>query len=230
MLSVYRSELKYWINYSDSLLLQTELGQLLVPDSYSRDGFYRVKSLYFDSLYQKDYIEKLEGIERRRKIRMRIYDENTDSVKLECKQKSGALQHKESLIINRDDAVCYMEGDYGSLLDYPEELAWRLYCDMTFGCYRPAVIIEYERCAYMYDEYNTRITIDRHVRSAEGSLDLFDRDLSWVNTVEDAVILEVKFNGKLIESVKKILAKYHLVNVSVSKYGSGRPVLEKYLA
>lgn len=229
MLSVLRSELKYWISYSDSLLLQAELSRLLQPDTYSQDGFYRVKSLYFDSLNQKDYVEKLEGVERRKKIRMRIYDEDTHTVKLECKQKSGALQHKESLLISREDAVRYMEGDYGSLLDYTEELAWRLYCDMTLGCYRPAVVIEYERCAYMYGEYNTRITIDRHVRSSEVSLDLFDKNLTWINTVEDAVILEVKFNGKLIEPLKKILGKYHLINVSVSKYGSGRPVLERYL-
>ena len=119
MLSVLRSELKYWVSYSDSLLLQAELGRLLMPDGYSQDGFYRVKSLYFDSIGQKDYIEKLEGVERRRKIRMRIYDENTDTVKLECKQKSGALQHKESLLVSRQDALRYMEGDYGSLLEYP---------------------------------------------------------------------------------------------------------------
>ena len=229
MLSVLRSELKYWISYSDSLLLQAELSRLLMPDGYSQDGFYRVKSLYFDSIGQKDYIEKLEGVEQRRKIRMRIYDENTDTVKLECKQKSGALQHKESLLVSRQDALRYMEGDYGSLLEYPEETAWRLYCDMTLGCYRPVVIIEYERCAYMYGEYNTRITIDRHVRSSELSLDLFEKDLPWMNTVEDAVILEVKFNEKLIEPIKQILAKYHLVNVSVSKYGSGRPIMEQYL-
>lgn len=229
MLSVFRSELKYWISYSDSLLLQTELDQLLMPDPYSEAGSYRVKSLYFDSINQKDYVEKLEGVERRKKIRMRIYDEDTDQVKLECKQKVGALQHKESLLISRKDAVSCMEGDYGRLLDYSEELAWRLYCDMTLGCYRPAVIVEYERYAYMYSEYNTRITVDSHVRSCETVLDLFDRQLPWMHTIEDMVILEVKFNETLIEPIKRILSKYRLTNVSVSKYGSGRPVLERYL-
>lgn len=229
MLSVLRSELKYWINYRDSLLLQAELEELLMPDSYSRDGFYRVKSLYFDTVNQKDYVDKLDGVEDRKKIRMRIYDESEDTVKLECKRKSGALQLKEGILLNREDAVRCMDGDYGVLLDYPEELAWRLYSELMLGCYRPAVIIEYDRCAYMYGEYNTRITIDRHVRSSELTLDLFDRDLSWVRTIEDAAILEVKFDEKLIEPIKRILAKYHLTNVSVSKYASGRPVLERYL-
>ena len=144
MLSVLRSELKYWISYADSLRLQAEIEKLLLPDRYSEEGFYRVRSLYFDSLNQKDYVEKLDGAERRKKIRMRIYDESADVVKLECKQKSGALQHKESLLIGRQNARRIMEGDYGSLLEEPEEPAWRLYCDLTLGCYRPAVVIEYE--------------------------------------------------------------------------------------
>lgn len=229
MLSVLRSELKYWISYGDSLRLQEELHKLLLPDRYSENGFYRVRSLYFDSIGQKDYEEKLNGVERRKKIRMRIYDESAATVKLECKQKTGALQRKESLLIDREDAIRIIEGDYGRLLDRTEELAWRLYCDMTLGCYRPVVIIEYDRCAYLYGEYNTRITIDRHVRSSELELDLFDSSLPWINTIEDAVILEVKFNETLIEPIRKLLAKYHLTNVAVSKYGSGRPVLERYL-
>lgn len=229
MLSVLRSELKYWISYRDSLLLQAELDKLLMPDEYSQDGFYRVKSLYFDSINQIDFTEKLDGAESRKKIRMRIYDEDTQTVKLECKQKTGALQHKESLLINRAEAMQYMEGDYSGLLERPEETAWRLYSDMTLGCYRPAVIIEYDRCAYRYGEYNTRITIDRNVRSSELCLDLFEREIPWIPTIDDQVILEVKFNEKLIEPIKRILAKYHLTNVSVSKYGSGRPILEQYI-
>ena len=229
MLSVLRSELKYWISYRDSLLLQAELNKLLMPDDYSQDGFYRVRSLYFDSINQIDFTEKLDGVESRKKIRMRIYDEDTQTVKLECKQKTGALQHKESLLINRAETMQYMEGDYSGLLERPEETAWRLYSDMTLGCYRPAGIIEYDRCAYLYGEYNTRITIDRNVRSSELCLDLFEREIPWIPTIDDQVILEVKFNEKLIEPIKRILAKYHLTNVSVSKYGSGRPILEQYI-
>lgn len=229
MLSVLRSELKYWISYGDSLLLQAELNKLLMPDDYSRDGFYRVKSLYFDSINHIDFTEKMDGVESRKKIRLRLYDEDAQTVKLECKQKTGALQHKESLLINRAEAMQYMEGDYSGLLERPEETAWRLYSDMTLGCYRPVAIIEYDRCAYLYGEYNTRITIDRNVRSSELCLDLFEKEIPWIYTIDDQVILEVKFNGKLIEPIKRILAKYHLTNVSVSKYGSGRPILEQYI-
>lgn len=229
MLSVLRSELKYWISYRDSLLLQAELNKLLMPDDYSQDGFYRVKSLYFDSINQIDFTEKLDGVESRKKIRLRIYDEDAPTAKLECKQKTGALQHKESLLITRAEAMQYMEGDYSGLLERPEETAWRLYSDMTLGGYRPAVIIEYDRCAYLYGEYNTRITIDRNVRSSELCLDLFEREIPWIPTIDNQVILEVKFNEKLIEPIKRILAKYHLTNVSVSKYGSGRPILEQYI-
>lgn len=229
MLAVSRSELKYWISRQDSILLQAELQKLLRPDRYAKDGFYRVKSLYFDSLDQMDYSDKTEGVEYRKKIRMRIYDEDARVVKLERKQKRGALQRKESLVVSREDAARCMKGDYGCLLQYPQEPALRLYSDMMLGCYRPVVIVEYERYAYVYDAYDTRITIDRNIRCCELELDLFERDLPWVHTVEEAVILEVKFNGVLIEPVKKILGKYHLTQVAVSKYGSGRPIFERYL-
>lgn len=229
MLAVSRSELKYWISRQDSILLQAELQKLLRPDRYAKDGFYRVKSLYFDSLDQMDYSDKTEGVEYRKKIRMRIYDEDAGVVKLERKQKRGALQRKESLVVSREDAARCMKGDYGCLLQYPQEPALRLYSDMMLGCYRPVVIVEYERYAYVYDAYDTRITIDRNIRCCELELDLFERDLPWVHTVEEAVILEVKFNGVLIEPVKKILGKYHLTQVAVSKYGSGRPIFERYL-
>ena len=96
MLSVTRSELKYWISYQDSLLLQDEMAKLLSYDSYSENGFYRVKSLYFDSINNIDYMEKLAGTEKR-KIRLRIYDEDADFAKLELKQKEGAYPAKEKL-------------------------------------------------------------------------------------------------------------------------------------
>lgn len=229
MLSVCRSELKYWISYQESVLLQSELEKFLLPDCYARNGFYRVKSLYFDSLNQTDYIDKIEGVEHRKKLRMRIYDEDTDWVKLERKQKLGAVQRKESLAVSKNDAVACMWGDYGCLLNYPENLALELYSEMTLGYYRPVVIVEYERYAFVYNEYDTRITIDRHIRTSELELDLFEKNLPWIHTVEDAVILEVKFNGILIETIKKLLGKHHLVQAAISKYGSGRPVYEKYL-
>ncbi|MBO5208765.1 MAG: polyphosphate polymerase domain-containing protein [Lachnospiraceae bacterium] len=229
MLSVTRSELKYWISYQDSLLLQDEMAKLLSYDSYSENGFYRVKSLYFDSINNIDYMEKLAGTEKRKKIRLRIYDEDADFAKLELKQKEGAYQQKKSLLVTKEVAKKLMAGEYGCLLDYPEEIAARLYELLVLGAYRPAALIEYDRRAFVYKEYSTRITFDKNVRSSELSLDLYEKDISWIYRTNEKVILEVKYNGKLWMPIQKILEKYNLFNVSIGKYANGRPLYEQYM-
>ncbi|MDD3369194.1 MAG: polyphosphate polymerase domain-containing protein [Lachnospiraceae bacterium] len=229
MLSVYRNEMKYWMSYEDALSLQGELQKLLELDQYSQNGAYRVRSLYFDTINNRDFTEKLDGVEKRRKIRLRIYDETADRAKFEIKEKNGNYQHKTSLWVTREEAKAIMEGDYGILLEHEEEAAARLYTMLTLGMYSPVALIEYDRLAFMYSEYNTRITFDSRVRSSELELDLFSGDINWMPVIDGQVILEVKFNQVLIEPIKKVLEKYHLVNVSVSKYGNGRPLMQKYI-
>ena len=229
MISVSRRELKYLMNYEDSIRLQGELESLLNLDKHSQNGYYNVRSLYFDSWNNKDFVQKLDGVERRRKIRLRIYDVQQKNAKFEIKEKYGAYQKKDSLIVDRTDAQKYMKGEYGGLLDHDEETAMKLYSLLTLGAYRPSAIVEYERRAYTYSEFNTRITFDRNVRTSETFFDLYSSDIPFVPVYMDQVILEVKYNGVLLESVKSILGKYNLNNVSVSKYGMGRPLMEHYI-
>lgn len=229
MLSVARSEFKYWISYQDSLFLQNELEKLLSYDAYSEDGFYRVKSLYFDSINNVDYMEKLAGVARRKKIRLRIYDEAEEVAKLELKQKEGIYQEKKSLLVTKEVAKQLMNEEYECLLDCSEEIAARLYTLLTLGAYHPATLIEYDRRAFVYQEYSTRITLDQNVRSSELMLDLYERDVPWNYRTQEQVILEVKYNGKLWMPIQKILAKYHLQNVSIGKYAYGRPIYEKFI-
>ena len=122
-----------------------------------------------------------------------------------------------------------MAGEYGCLLDYPEEIAARLYELLVLGAYRPAALIEYDRRAFVYKEYSTRITFDKNVRSSELSLDLYEKDISWIYRTNEKVILEVKYNGKLWMPIQKILEKYNLFNVSIGKYANGRPLYEQYM-
>ena len=100
---------------------------------------------------------------------------------------------------------------------------------MTLGAYHPAAVVEYERRAYMYDAFNTRITFDRNVKSCEWFYDIFSEEMPFVPVLTQQIILEVKFSGVLLESIRRILGKYHLTNVSVSKYAAGRPTGAHYI-
>lgn len=228
-LSVYRSEQKYLISYSDAARLKTRLGFFLHPDQNGEDGSYRVKSLYYDTPDGKDYREKLDGLEKRQKLRLRIYDEDQPTAKLELKSKNGALQHKTSLEVSRTDAAILAQGVYTPLFGYDGEVAMMLYTMLTLHRYRPAVIIEYDRTAFSYREFDVRLTFDSHIRSSETNLNLYDRQYPWNLVFRDAVILEVKFNQTLPGFIQKLLQPYHLTAISYSKYCSGRPVIGSYL-
>ena len=84
---------------------------------------YIIKSLYFDSLYNRDFFDKECGIEKRRKIRLRVYDSNQDFAMLEMKQKDGANQLKRSMKISKKDAEELINGNYSVLLNYKEDFA-----------------------------------------------------------------------------------------------------------
>lgn len=229
MLSVSRQEIKYVMKLSECVRLQSELEKVLFPDKYSEEGYYMVRSLYFDSVNGVDYAEKYDGVENRKKIRLRIYDTAQDNAKFEIKKKFGAYQRKDSLLISRKDAESIISGDHYVLLEHPEKEAAEIYSIMTLGAYRPAAIIEYDRRAMFFPEFSTRITIDRNIRTSEFYYDLWDDRLPLVPQFDDMAVLEVKFNGSLIEPVKAVIAKYDLTRVSCSKYAMCRPQMQNFI-
>ena len=222
MIAVSRRELKYMMSYADSLKLQSELKQILQIDEHSDQGYYNVRSLYFDSINNIDFFEKISGEQRRKKIRLRIYDSNQDTAKFEIKDKNNDYQKKTSLSISREDALKCIAGHFDVLSKYGEE-AERLYCILELGAYRPVSLIEYERKAYVYPAFSTRITFDRNIRSCGTVYNLWEQEIPFSPVLgEENVVLEIKFNGYLPEFIKQILAKYYLTNISFSKYGNAR--------
>ena len=136
------------------------LNQVMVQDPHNGVHGYIIRSLYFDTVYDSDYFEKLAGIETRRKIRLRIYDPNADFAMLEMKQKQGANQLKRSLKVSRNDAIALTNGDYSPLLSYSELFAAECYAMMTCRCYRPKTIVQYNRKAFIAKENKIRVTFD----------------------------------------------------------------------
>lgn len=225
-LSVFRNEKKYLVPYSNAVSIRGKLDEILARDEHSEAEGYQVRSLYFDSINNVDYKTKLAGVEKRKKIRLRVYSAEDEKCKLEMKEKDGDLQHKVSLWITREDAQELSKLNYSALTKYFEESqdAVLIYTTMVMGGYRPVVMVEYDRIAYTYPVYNTRITVDMNLRSSESNLNLFrDRPIYTVLMKEEAV-LEVKYNQRLVRFLSDILRQYHLTQCSVSKYCMGRKI------
>ena len=223
MNQVYREEKKFLINIDEFLRKSHQLEQVMAQDEHNGTHGYLIRSLYFDTMYDSDYFEKLAGIETRRKVRLRCYDPDSDYAMLEMKQKQGSSQLKRSLRVSREDAMRMIAGDYTPLLTYPEDFAAEMYASMMMKCYRPKTIVQYNRKAFIAKENKIRVTFDNQIVSTESSFDLFDPDLNMYPVLDKSkVVLEVKFNGFLLEYIKQMLHSVDKSELSVSKYALAR--------
>ena len=89
MLEVNRRELKYLISPTEVMYLKQKLAAVLSEDLHNSGNGYMVRSLYFDSLSDRDFEDKVDGYDKRQKIRLRIYDIHSGQAKLELKEKVG---------------------------------------------------------------------------------------------------------------------------------------------
>lgn len=68
----YRHELKYTINYWQYLQLRSRFRQVMKMDPHTRaDGTYSIRSIYFDNIQDKALREKVNGVAKREKFRIR---------------------------------------------------------------------------------------------------------------------------------------------------------------
>lgn len=174
---VTREEKKFLINIDEFRSKAHYLDMLMIQDEHNGTDGYIIRSLYFDTIYDDDFFEKLEGVETRRKIRLRIYDPKHDFAMLEMKQKQGANQKKRSLRMTKADAEALIAGKYEVLLKYKEDFARECYGLMHYKCYRPKTIVQYNRKAYIAKENKIRLTFDNNIVATESNFDLFSENL-----------------------------------------------------
>lgn len=70
---VFREEKKYLISLPEALQTCHRLAQVMHEDPHNGISGYPVRSLYFDTLDDRDFREKAAGVELRRKLRLRCY-------------------------------------------------------------------------------------------------------------------------------------------------------------
>ena len=87
-----RHEYKHIINYGDYLALKSRLSIFMQTDKHSIDGQYKIRSIYFDDMNDSCYQDKLNGVNKRSKYRLRYYnndlsyiDDNITTIELNDK-------------------------------------------------------------------------------------------------------------------------------------------------
>lgn len=194
-------------------------------------GKYLIHSLYFDDYKDTSVYTTDSGLSERFKWRIRYYDDDLSYIILEKKEKKESRCFKKSCKITIDEYNSIVFGDILDIVyDTEKSLIKELAVDMLVHDYRPKVIIDYERIAYVEEITNVRITFDMKI-SASYELEKFlDGDYQNFYIMPKGVnVLEVKFDDILPSYIRNIVESFGFKQSSFSKYYYGRKILDCYM-
>ena len=192
----FRHELKHYINFSDYISIKSRLRSIMhIDKNANENNEYKIRSLYFDNVYDKALMEKVIGVPKRHKFRIRFYNDNHEFIRLEKKSKIRGLCLKDSEKITKEECEKIINGDIEFLRDSNKKLFIDLYSEMKGNLLRPKTIVDYTREAYIYPIGNVRITFDKSVRTGLNNINMFDDNLATIETIDNKyIVLEVKFD------------------------------------
>lgn len=214
-----RHELKHQIGLQEDLVLSQRLRKIFAHDKNAGDnGIYRVTSLYFDTPYDNALRQKLDGVNKREKFRLRYYGTDTSFIRLEKKYKINGLCGKQNIRITLQQVKQLLNGEYNFLLNTGHPLLMELYSKLKGQCLIPKTIVCYDREAFLYAPGNVRITLDRNIRTGLYSTDFLNTNLFYLNALEKRTILEVKYDEFLPDIVRMAVRVPNRQASSSSKY------------
>lgn len=218
----FRHELKYKIPFSDYLAMKSRLSCVMKRDPHTdADGTYIIRSIYFDNTEDKALKEKIQGIQKREKFRIRYYNDDLSRIALEKKMKINRLCLKYSAPLTEEECRKILAGDISWMKTHPSELVREFYAKLRYLRLKPRVTVSYVREPYIYGPGNVRVTFDSKIRSSMYSrnfLELNQTDISATDAPDD-MILEVKYDEFLPEVIRNLIQVKDLKQESFSKYG-----------
>jgi hypothetical protein len=220
-----RFEYKYIIPNARLERLRGMISMFMAPDPFAAagGGEYTVRSIYFDAPDLRCYYDKLEGVKRRHKVRLRGYNESDEDgdVFFEIKKKVGEPLYKNRAQTTYGEAQKLLTGE--AMESNPADNARRFMYHLHAWRMQPVTTVIYEREPYetiFPDEANDlRITFDKNLRAqpypALDELFLEDR-AKYIHP--GFFIMEIKFNRYLPSWVKGVVNGFGLRKGPASKY------------
>lgn len=226
----YRIEDKYLVSELEIAAISQRLKAVMLPDIHQQGDCYEIRSIYFDDIYDSGFMDNENGVNYRKKYRIRSYGPAPSPVNLEIKEKMNTLTKKTTCTLDRDE--------YSQLL-YDA-------CRVPFGRkvplnelllhartrnLKPRALIVYERTAFVHPVGNVRITFDKNIMATS----VFETFLE--GRVEGLIpvlptgvhILEVKYDELLPDFIAKQLEIKTLQQTAFSKFYYGRCALSGLL-
>ena len=214
----FRHEWKHEINYTDLLVLRQRLQAVMQPDPHAVGGSYFIRSLYFDNLADKALREKIDGVNRREKFRIRYYNRDTSLIHLEKKSKWNGLGNKQGAVMTVQESQAIVDGDWEWMLDSGKPLVQELYSKILSQGLRPKTIVDYTREPFIYAPGNVRVTLDYDIRTGLNCTDFLNPDCVTIPAGNSPIILEVKWDEYLPSVIRDIVQLDGRHTAAFSKY------------
>ena len=211
---MYRHEYKYLASGSALSMLEQRVSSVLTLDPHAAEkGFYHIRSLYFDDLYNSCYRENEDGTQPREKFRIRIYDCDPSVIQLELKRKEGGKTLKRSCSLSLKRCETLLAGAVPDLRSDDCPLYRRFWTAMHTAVLRPATVVAYDRVPYVWMQCgrivpacNVRITFDRNIRSSLAFRSFLEPALAARPVLGlGSSLMEVKFDAFLPDFIYELL-------------------------
>lgn len=218
----FRHEWKIEINTVDYFSVRQRLKSIASIDPHTIDGKYSVRSLYFDDPTDRALREKVDGVNRREKFRIRYYNQDTNLLRLEKKSKLNGLCNKQSAAITANQAQSIVDGDLLWMMNSNIPLVQELYCKMITQGLLPKTIVDYVREPFVYKPGNVRVTLDYDIRTGLSCTDFLNPDCITLPTGNALILMEVKWDAFLPNIIRDAIQMSGRRASAFSKYARCR--------
>ncbi len=218
----YRNELKYLVSPTERILLARQLARIFPRDPHAQGSGYTIKSLYFDSPGNDALMDNLMGSGHREKFRIRCYNDDEGTLRLEKKVKHLDSGFKISAPLSPTEVASLLKGEIDFLKNSEPELLQEFYCRVKTAALQPVLVVAYFREPFLFAPGNVRITLDQELRFSRNAAALLDPAVPLIREESGKCLVEVKFDDFLPDLVQDILATHGLVRTAHSKYVTGR--------
>lgn len=218
----YRHEWKHEISLADRMVLRARLAAVCRADGHAVNGTYLVRSLYFDNPADKVLRERIDGVNRREKFRIRCYNGDLSLIHLEKKSKRGGLGTKETAELSAAEAQAVVDGELDWMMDSGRPLVQELYHKMRTQGLRPRTIVDYTREPFVYGPGNVRVTLDYDIRTGLGCTDFLNSSCVTIPAGGPAAVLEVKWDAFLPDLIRDAVQLEGRRASAFSKYAACR--------
>ena len=216
----YRHEYKYIISDIHEAILRQRLDALMELDINAKEkGFYTISSMYFDDYNDSCLHDNVNGVDLRKKYRIRIYDNNPAHLYLECKCKERGMTQKTTAEIKMDifKNLVSQQNSFESIQQ--TTVVGEMVREIQIKHMKPVVIVTYDRIPYISIAGNVRITIDRNLSSSQSLSQFLTGEYIRRPVMPCGIsLLEVKWDSFIPDEIYHLTQMDDLVLTAFSKY------------